>query len=321
MKTDGSNAIQKTMQKSSSAPASSMRNFIMKMSDQIKTALPANITGERMCRIAMTAISKNPKLAECTQNSFMGALLTSAQLGLECNTPLGQAYLIPFYNGKTKAMDCEFQLGYQGLIDLCYRTKLYKTIQARIVYEGDDFLYQYGMEEKLIHRPQEQSTTPIYVYAYYELINGAKSFEVMSWDSIMEYAKKYSMAVQKGYSSPWNTNPEEMAKKTLLKKVLKYAPKAVEVAEAVAQDSAIIKTNIVQDGGKTYLDKEILDVDITPAEPVAEEAPEENEHPAKVLTTTKKDAEKAGYGDDEQEAMDYAFQQQEAMYNDSEGLF
>lgn len=318
MKTDGSNALVKTKDQKTLA-ASSMRNFIMKMSDQIKTALPANITGERMCRIAMTAISKNPKLAECTQNSFMGALLTSAQLGLECNTPLGQAYLIPFYNSKAKTTDCEFQLGYQGLIDLCYRTKQYKTIQARVVYEGDDFTYEYGLEEKLIHRPKEQSNTPIYVYAYYELINGAKSFEVMSWDAIMEYAKKYSMAVQKGWTSPWQTNPEEMAKKTMLKKVLKFAPKAVEVAEAVAQDSAIIKTNIIQDNGHTYLDKDILDIDITPAEVPVEE--ETNSQPAQVLTTTKDDAERAGFGDDDQKAVDHAFQQQGSMHADAEGLF
>lgn len=220
-----------------------LKQWVAKMSDQIKNALPANITPERMMRIALTALSKDAKLANSTPESFMGALLTSAQLGLECNTPLGQAYLIPYQN--KGVLETQFQLGYQGLIDLCYRTGQYKKIVARIVYEGDDFDYSYGLEEKLIHRPREKSDTPIYVYGIYELKNGASAFEVMSWEAVMNHAKKYSQSVKKGYTSPWTTDPESMAKKTVLKKVLKYAPKAVEnaelIAEAVNGDSAIIK--------------------------------------------------------------------------------
>ena len=188
----------------------------------------------------------------------MGALLTSAQLGLECNTPLGQAYLIPFRN--KGVLETQFQLGYQGLIDLCYRTGQYKKIVARIVYEGDDFDYSYGLEEKLIHRPREKTDKPIYVYGLYELKNGASAFEVMSWEAVMNHAKKYSQSVKNGYTSPWTTDPESMAKKTVLKKVLKYAPKAVEnaelIAEAVNGDSAIIKTNIIKDGNQYTVTKD-----------------------------------------------------------------
>ena len=93
-----------------------LKQWVAKMSDQIKNALPANITPERMMRIALTALSKDTKLANSTPESFMGALLTSAQLGLECNTPLGQAYLIPFRN--KGVLETQFQLGYQGIKDL-----------------------------------------------------------------------------------------------------------------------------------------------------------------------------------------------------------
>lgn len=235
-----------------------LKQWVAKMSDQIKNALPANITPERMMRIALTALSKDTKLANSTPESFMGALLTSAQLGLECNTPLGQAYLIPFRN--KGVLETQFQLGYQGLIDLCYRTGQYKKIVARIVYEGDDFDYSYGLEEKLIHRPREKTDKPIYVYGLYELKNGASAFEVMSWEAVMNHAKKYSQSVKNGYTSPWTTDPESMAKKTVLKKVLKYAPKAVEnaelIAEAVNGDSAIIKTNIIKDGNQYTVTKD-----------------------------------------------------------------
>lgn len=251
MNVNGSNADAK-LANASNGSKTSLKQWVAKMSGQIKNALPAHITPERMMRIALTALSKDAKLSGCTPESFMGALLTSAQLGLECNTPLGQAYLIPFWNSKRGCLETQFQLGYQGLIDLCYRTGQYKKIVARVVYEGDDFDYSYGLDERLIHRPKEKSERPVYVYALYELKNGANEFEVMSWKAIEAHAKKYSQSAQKGYASPWSTDPESMAKKTVLKKVLKYAPKAVEsaelMAEAVNGDDAIIKTDIVKDG-------------------------------------------------------------------------
>ena len=251
MNVNGNNASTK-LANAANGTDQTLKQWVAKMSGQIKNALPANITPERMMRIALTALSKDAKLSGCTPESFMGALLTSAQLGLECNTPLGQAYLIPFWNSKKSCLETQFQLGYQGLIDLCYRTGQYKKIVARVVYEGDDFDYSYGLDEQLIHRPKERSEKPIYVYALYELKNGASAFEVMSWKAIEAHAKKYSQSVQKGYMSPWSTDPESMAKKTVLKKVLKYAPKAVEsaelITEAVNGDSAIIKTDIIKDG-------------------------------------------------------------------------
>lgn len=233
----------------------SLRNWVAKMSDQIKCALPQNITPERMMRIAMTAISKDVKLANSTPESFMGALLTSAQLGLECNTPLGQAYLIPFNNGKKNCIETQFQLGYQGILDLCYRTGQYKTIQARVVYEGDVFDYEYGLNENLTHKPMGMTDTPIAVYAYYKLINGATAFEVMSWESIMEHKTKYSQAANSSYS-PWTTDPEGMGKKTVLKKVLKYAPKTVEIAEGITSDTAVINMNTINDGSNVSVIKD-----------------------------------------------------------------
>lgn len=260
MKTNGQDANNKLATKEQQ----SLKSWVVKMADQVKCALPANITPDRMVRIALTAISKDSKLASSTPDSFLGALLTSAQLGLECNTPLGQAYLIPFYNGKLQRLETQFQLGYQGLLDLCYRTNQYKTIQARVVYDGDFFEYSYGLDEKLVHKPSGDQKNPIYVYAYYQLTNGAKAFEVMSWDSIMEHAKKYSQSSNSSFS-PWKTDPESMAKKTVLKKVLKYAPKAVEaatvIAEAISSDSAVINTSIIKDGNDTTI---VKDVDYTP---------------------------------------------------------
>lgn len=271
MKVDGSNSVAKTNNNGANKPAT-LKQWVAKMTDQIAMALPANITPERMARIAMTALSKNEMLAQSTPESFLGALLTSAQLGLECNTPLGQAYLIPYKNGKTGRVETQFQLGYQGMLDLCYRTKQYKSIVARVVYEGDIFDFKYGTNEFIDHKPMGKSTNPTHVYARYTMINGAEAFEVMNWESVMAHAKKFSQGVNSSFS-PWTTNPELMGCKTVLKKLLKYAPKTVEIADAVANDSAILSANVVNDGKNAF-------VDIVNTQPVIEETkPTEIEAP------------------------------------------
>ena len=172
MKVDGSDMQQKTAMTEKRQPQT-LQDWVVRMSGQIKNALPASITPERMTRIALTALNTNQQLARCSRDSFLGALLTAAQLGLEINTPLGQAYLIPYGN------KAQFQLGYQGLIELCYRTGQYKRIVARVVYDGDFFEYEYGLNERLAHKPANKSKQPVAVYGLYELKNGAAAFEVM----------------------------------------------------------------------------------------------------------------------------------------------
>ena len=106
---------------------------------------------ERFTRITLSALSTNAKLQETTPQSFLGAMMTAAQLGLEPNTPLGQAYLIPFRN--KGVLECQFQLGYKGLIDLAYRSGQISVIQAHTVYENDEFEYELGLDPKLKHVP------------------------------------------------------------------------------------------------------------------------------------------------------------------------
>lgn len=116
-------AIQKAAERSaalSSDKPVTMQDYIKKMQGEIAKALPSVMTPERFTRITLSALSSNRKLQETTPQSFLGAMMTAAQLGVEPNTPLGQAYLIPFRN--KGIMECQFQLGYKGLIDLAYRS-------------------------------------------------------------------------------------------------------------------------------------------------------------------------------------------------------
>ena len=206
-----------------------MTQYINKMSGEIAKALPSVLTPERFTRITLSALSTNPKLQECTPQSFLGAMMTAAQLGLEPNTPLGQAYLIPRYNGKTGTQECSFQLGYKGLIDLAYRSGEIIMVGAYTVYSNDEFEVTLGLDPNVVHKPAKgQRGEPIAFYAVWKGKNGGCGFEVMSMDEVKAHAKKFSDAYKKGWSSPWESNFEEMAKKTVLKKCLKYAPLKTE---------------------------------------------------------------------------------------------
>ena len=214
-----------------------MQAYIKSMEGEIKKALPSVITPERFTRMVLSAISTNPKLGSCTPSSFLGAMMSAAQLGLEPNTPLGQAYILPYQNKGN--LEAQFQLGYKGLIDLAYRSGEVEIVQAQIVYENDTFECEYGLEPKLTHIPADSDRgNAIKVYAMFKTKSGGYGFEVMSMDDVRTHAKKYSQAYGSSFS-PWATNFEEMAKKTVLKKCLKYAPLKSDFVRGVVQDGAI----------------------------------------------------------------------------------
>lgn len=207
-----------------------LKGLVGRMAPEIAKALPSVITPERFTHIALTALSSNPNLAGCSQNSFLGALMQAAQLGLEPNTPLGQAYLIP-YGG-----DCQFQLGYKGILDLVHRSGDVSTVGAYVVYENDNFEYAYGLEPVLIHKPAMRDRgDAVAYYAYYKTKDGGFGFEVMSRDDVEKHARRFSKAYGSG---PWKNHFDEMAKKTVLKKVLKYAPVKTDFARAIETDGA-----------------------------------------------------------------------------------
>lgn len=222
---------------------STLAHLVNRMMPQIKKALPEVITPERFSRIVLTALSSNKKLQECRPDSFLGAMMQAAQLGLEPNTPVGQAYLIPYGN------ECQFQIGYKGLIDLAYRTGEIKDIQAHEVYENDTFEYEYGLEPKLKHIPAKTNRgNVIMYYAVFHMKNGGYGFEVMSREDIEKHAKSTSKAYNSP-SSPWKKYFDEMAKKTVVKKALKYAPLTTDFVRAVKSDETI----------KSYKSEDMLD--------------------------------------------------------------
>lgn len=237
------------LQKQQKKQPQTIQDYIVAMKSGIAAALPSVMTPERFTRIALSAVSGNPKLASCEPASFLAAMMTAAQLGLEPNTPLGQAYLIPY--GK----QCQFQLGYKGLIDLAWRSGDVADIQAETVYANDVWEYELGLNPKLRHVPADKDRgDPVRYYAVIRTKGGGSISAVMSAADVMAHAKKYSKSYNSG---PWQTNFDEMAKKTVLKRALKYAPLKSDFVRGMVQDGSV-KDQISEDMATI---PNVLDVD------------------------------------------------------------
>jgi len=199
---------------------------------QFATALPKRINSDRFVRIAITTIRQNPKLAQCNQESLLGALMVSAQLGLEPGV-LGQCYLIPY------GRECQFQIGYKGMIELLRRSGQLKDIYAYSVYENDEFEMTYGLNRDLKHKPNLQDRGNfIGCYCVAVLKDDARAFEYMTKEEIEAHGKKFSKTYGNG---PWKTDFEAMAHKTVVKKMLKWLPVSVEFLEMANKDEKTFK--------------------------------------------------------------------------------
>lgn len=216
-----------------------IETYIDMYMDKIKAALPnVGITPERFARLVLSSMNTNPQLKECTPASVLGAMMQCAQMGMEPNTT-GQAYLIPYKNWKTGVTECQYQLGYKGLIELAYRSGKVKTIYAEAVHANDKFVYSRGFDAKLEHEPLltgDRGAVVAY-YAVWKGENGIGDFCVMSIEDIEAHRQKYS----KAKNSPWNSDFDAMAKKTCLKQVLKYAPLSVEFRHDLDADETVKK--------------------------------------------------------------------------------
>lgn len=264
VKTDSARAaIQQSMSSKSvesqkKTPSDILRGIVESMKPQIKSALPKSFSEERFIRLAVTAIRTNPKLASIAISnklSFLGALMQSVQMGLEPNTPLGEAYLIPY------GSEIQFQVGYKGLIALAYRTGEYQYIDAQAVCPSDEFTYQYGTESSLKHVPAGLSNeTPIFYYAVWKLKNGGHGFAVMSKDQISAHRDRTSKSAS-GKSSPWHTDFDAMAQKTVLKRALRYAPKSIELSRLIESDETV-KSELSDD----MFEVQSIDVDFSEVE-------------------------------------------------------
>lgn len=246
---------------------STLAQLITRMQPEIAKALPAHMNPERMARIATTTLRQTPQLASCTPESFLGALLTASQLGLEPG-PIGEAYFVPF-NTKT-GMVCQFIPGYRGLIKLARNSGQLVDIWAEIVYEEDEFTVSYGLHRDLVHKPKMGADRgkPVYVYAAAELKDGGRPFVVLTIAEV-EAIRNRSKASKNG---PWMTDWAAMAKKTAVKQLSKWLPLSAEFNTAAVLDGSV-RTDV---GQLVDVQPDYVDCEVEPSAIAAADEPSEN---------------------------------------------
>jgi recombination protein RecT len=213
-----------------------LKAFVNSMSGELARAVPEHLKPERIARIALTSLNTVKHLAECTQDSFAGALMTCAQLGLEPGGPAGEAYLLPFFNKNIGQHEVQLVVGYQGMVKLFWQSPVAKGLDARVVKENDLFDYEYGLEPFLKHKPAKGKRGPtIAYYAVARTTTGGAVFLVLDRDDIEEIRRR-SKAKDNG---PWKSDYDAMAKKTCIRQLFKTLPKSTELAQAIAHDETV----------------------------------------------------------------------------------
>lgn len=232
----------------------------------IKSCLPKHLTPERMCRIAVESLQRNPTVLSCTPESLFKCVVEASSLGLEIDSR-GLAYVVPYGNkNQGGRKNATLIIGYKGLMDLAYRSGRVANIYAEIVCENDEFEYELGLEPRLAHIPAlEGRGRMIAVYAVARMKDADPVFVVLGRQDV-EKVRKSSMTRDSG---PWVQWTEEMWKKTAIRRLCKYLPLSPEIAKAIAIDEA-------SDAGVQLADC-VIDIPEPPAIEQAETEPDNDE--------------------------------------------
>lgn len=239
--------------------ALAVRKYVVDNKREIELALPRHLNIERFIRVSFTVLSQNPKLYLADRRSLLGALVQTAQLGLEPGI-IGQAFLVPFNDRKRGLQTVQLIPGYKGLIALARRSGEISTVHAWPVYEGDHYRVVLGTDPKIEHVPSDKPIAwlegdrgerrwhrrpMIGVYAVARMKDGAVQFDSMRKDECEWHRDRFSRSAGDG---PWITDFEEMSKKTVLRRLTKLLPMSVEMQTAVALDE-LAEVGVAQDLG------------------------------------------------------------------------
>jgi recombination protein RecT len=245
-------------QTASQVGTATVKKFFEANRGTLVALLPKHFDADRMLKLAFGAMRTTPKLSGASVQSLLGAVVTCAQLGLEPNTPLGHAYLLPFDKREKRGNDwvtvetqVQVIIGYKGMLDLARRSGQIVSIAAHEVCERDEFRFAYGLDEELVHKPSLNARgNVIGFYAVAKLTGGGYSFEFMSIDEVNairdKSAEKNRVRKDKEgkpiITGPWADNYIEMGRKTVLRRLFKYLPISIEsLAFAGAIDGHAIK--------------------------------------------------------------------------------
>lgn len=219
-------------------PQQNMKALLEKSWPRIMAVIGNNLSPQRLYQMYVSTINREPQLASCTVESVLSCFMKCAALGLEPSNVnnLGMAYILPFGNKnmRTGQREATFIIGYKGMIDLARRSGQIRDISARAVHEGDEFEYSYGLEETLRHVPCAKPGKLTHVYMVAHFKDGGHYMKVMNADEI-EQAARRSPSYGKSMS-PWKSDYEAMAMKTVIRRAFPYLPVSVEAQNAAAND-------------------------------------------------------------------------------------
>lgn len=197
----------------------------------IASVLPTHLTPERFTRIAILAMTRTPKLAECDPNTILACLMTLSQFGLE---PDGRnAHLIPFWNSQRKVNECVLIIDYKGLAALAKRSGHVSFVHADKVCENDVFQFDKG---QVIKHEINFKTERGPAYAYYAMVrykDGTEQAVAMTKDEV-DSIRKRSRA---GETGPWKSDYDEMGKKTAFRRLSKWLELSPEFRDALEADA------------------------------------------------------------------------------------
>lgn len=203
--------------------------------DAITGSLPETMDGKRFARLVFNAVRKTPALATATANSMLGSVLTASALGLEIGLN-NEAHLVPYKrkdkNSGREWTEAQLIVGYGGIVKLFQQHPMARGVNTNWVGEHDDFVYEYGTSSRLEHRPKLGGRgKPIAFWASYELANGVRDFLVLDVATVAKLRGK-------GENEKRDIEDPEhwMERKTVLKQVLKLAPKSTSLQWAMAVD-------------------------------------------------------------------------------------
>lgn len=222
----------------------------------IAAALPKICTPDRFMRVMMTAAQKNKELLKCTKQSLFEAMMSCAELGIE---PDGRrAYLIPFKNSKKGVVECQLQLGYKALVELVLRSGTVSNIHADVVCDNDDFEYDTGeiKRHKIDFKKERGAMYAAYAKATFK--DGTTKAEVLSKfeiEAIRNRSQAVRAAKRYGKETPWDTDYNEMAKKTAFKRLSKWLTLSPELRDAIAKDDEAerVQAEVVPEAPKPKL--------------------------------------------------------------------
>lgn len=218
-----------------------LQDQIRAMEQQFALAMPKGLEAAQLVRDALTALRQTPDLAKCTPETVLGSLMTCAQLGLRPGV-LGHAWVLPFWDGRSRGHKAQLIIGYKGFVELAYRNPKVASVIARTVYEGDTFEVDYGLDDNLIHKPDMAGprSTPIAHYAIFKTVDGGRAFWVMTETEVQAWKERHAPRNrQQKIVGPWNDHYEAMARKTVLLRLAAWMPKATDLAYAMEVDNGV----------------------------------------------------------------------------------